>query len=1033
MSLPPPSRVSPRMPLWITFCFCVSGAAGLLYEVIWSKQLTLVLGSSLQAVAAVVVAFLGGLALGARVLGVPLSRRPDGARIYALLEVGVALFGLLLLPLIRMSEPLVGALYQNLGGQSSAFACARFGLLTLLLLPPAALMGATLPVLVAHAARLRIEAGLAVLYGLNTLGAVLGSLLAGFALIPQIGLSKSTLVAAALNLGVAAIAWTQRKPSAVAGSQPDSSEETEASFVPLDKSSRTIVALVFVASGFGALAFQMAWVRLFGLVLGSSVYSFSAVLGVYLLGIALGSFLIAPWLPRLSSLSGLGLLQMLLAATSALGLHLFPNLPRRTLEVVIATRGDWPRMLVSESTLVATVIGLPCLLLGALFPVGGRLLQTQGSGHAAGFAYALNTVGAIAGSLISSFVLLPALGVQGTHILGIALAAAGAVALLLQARLRHPPHSSAPSLPPVALLSAAITLAALLTAPAWDPASMSVGLYRPSLAQQVQKLDPNSRTAVQKAAQKSEVLLYHEGQNASVLLQRYVANQTISLRIGGKVEASSDGDMQTQTLAGLLPAALALPDSRALVVGHGSGITAAAMLAGGVGSLEIVEMERTVLEASRRFHEPGKDPLDDPRTTTVLQDARAHLLHAPGRYGLIVSEPSNPWMAGVNNLFTVDFYQRVRAKLEPTGVFCQWIQLYEISRETLASLLRSFSEVFPRAQVFCVDYSQDLLLIAAPEDRALDLSRLSTERARQLLTQSRIDDPKHVAVRWACRLDSFASQFQKAELNTDDRPIVEYRAPKDIITTASIQPGKTSEAIALVPFSVDFPADSLLRDWDPLAWYDARIRRFIDSNDFASAGRCVASAKAALPAQGEALRKLETLFEESERYARSLALYEKAVAYVNANRKDLARAAFENAVATDPSHARAWSGLAFFLFQEGDLQGAANALPKARLTKDSEVLANADLIEGMLAAKKQQTEEAVRFFLSAQKNLPSYEEAYLLESKLQRQRKNLAAAREALRRGLDAIPGSANLKASLEALETDEAPPKRPPSAPRVP
>src|SRR5258706_2238054 len=192
-------RTSP-LPLWAATCFFASGAAGLLYEVVWSKQLAYLLGSSLHAVAAVVAAFLGGLALGARLLGVPLARRANGARTYALLELGVALLGLSLLPLLRASDPLVGQLYRALGGESMGFAVARLGLLVAFLLPPAALMGATLPVLVAHVERDLVGAGLARLYAVNTFGAVAGSIAAGFVLLPGIGLSATTVIAAALNL-----------------------------------------------------------------------------------------------------------------------------------------------------------------------------------------------------------------------------------------------------------------------------------------------------------------------------------------------------------------------------------------------------------------------------------------------------------------------------------------------------------------------------------------------------------------------------------------------------------------------------------------------------------------------------------------------------------------------------------------------------------------------------------------------------------------------------------------------------------------
>src|SRR6185436_3107926 len=226
--------------------------------------------------------------------------------------------------------PVIGQLYRSFGGEGVAFALARLGLLVLALLPPAALMGATLPVLVAHVERDLVGAGLARLYALNTLGAVAGSLAAGFLLLPVLGLTATTFVAAGLNVAVAAVAWTRGGSASRAGTAPEPAAVVpEASLAPAP---RRVVALMFALSGFGALAFQIAWVRLFGLVFGSSVYSFSAVLAVYLLGIALGSALAGSRLSKLATLGGFGALQLMLAASAAFAVQAFPSLPQRMLD-----------------------------------------------------------------------------------------------------------------------------------------------------------------------------------------------------------------------------------------------------------------------------------------------------------------------------------------------------------------------------------------------------------------------------------------------------------------------------------------------------------------------------------------------------------------------------------------------------------------------------------------------------------------------------------------------------------------------------
>src|SRR5438552_10241857 len=211
---------APALPLWGALCFFASGAAGLLYEVVWSKQLSYLLGNSLHAVATVVAAFLCGLALGARLLGVPLARRGQGPRTYALLELGVGLLGLISLPVLRGLDPMIGQLYRSLGGASAAFALVRFGVVFALLLSPTALMGATLPVLVGHFERERVGPALARLYALNTFGAVVGSIAGGFALMPGVGLTGTIVVAAVLNGVVAVIAWSRSGARVVPATGP---------------------------------------------------------------------------------------------------------------------------------------------------------------------------------------------------------------------------------------------------------------------------------------------------------------------------------------------------------------------------------------------------------------------------------------------------------------------------------------------------------------------------------------------------------------------------------------------------------------------------------------------------------------------------------------------------------------------------------------------------------------------------------------------------------------------------------------------
>lgn len=817
-----------RFPFWASLCFLISGAAGLMYEIAWSKQLSYLLGSSLHSVATVVAAFLGGLALGARFLGVPLSRRGQGARTYALLEVGVSVLGLALLPLLRALDPVVGMLYQSLGGESAAFALARLGLLTLVLIPPAALMGATLPVLVAHLEKDLVGSALARLYAINTLGAVAGSVFAGFVLMPMLGLSATTMAAAGLNVLAAGIAGWSSRASRHSPRDPIRVRSINRLLDPLEHG---VMVGLFAVSGFAALTFQGAWVRLFGLILGSSVYSFAGVLGLYLLGLALGSALVANVLQRMATLRGFGMLQMGIAASSALGLLVFQRLPQQMFDLSNAVGADWGLLTLAQLALVAEVLLVPCVLLGAVFPVATRLLQREDGGHAVGTAYAVNTVGTIAGSLVAGFFLIPALGVQGTQVLSIMLTALlGVIALGLG-------HRRSP-VPPNALLAAlglfAVTFVATVLAPRWDPVLMSAGTYRPFHAANLEssfRASGETGEAVRTVAAAQRVLYYRDGINASVLVATDQDSIRRWMRVGGKIDAST-GDMTTQVLLGLLPAALADSAARTLVVGHGSGFTAAAALAGGAGPTDIVELERGVIEGSRFFHAPGEDPLDDPRVTLHMDDARTLLAHGRGRYGLIISEPSNPWIAGVNNLFTVDFYERVRRRLEPDGVFCQWVQLYELSPQTFGSMVGSFLKVFPDAQMFCIWRSSDLILISAPPGRPLSLRRLSTPVARRQLELARIGGgdaaPEKLATFYSTPLRYLTPLSVGVPLNRDDRPYVEYRAPRDMVEIGRSSASQDPFVKRSIPFFSTPPILPLFSQWPAGEWFRWRAIEQID-------------------------------------------------------------------------------------------------------------------------------------------------------------------------------------------------------------
>jgi spermidine synthase len=1015
------------VPTWATGCFLASGAAGLLYELVWSKQLAYLLGSSLRSAAIVVAALLAGLALGARLLGSPLARGRSPGRAYALLEAAVAVTGFAVLPVLRALDGTVGSLYRSLGGESLAFAFARGGLLFAVLLVPAALMGATLPVLVARCERGAVGPGLAWLYAINTLGAVLGSLAGGFVLMPGLGLGRTTLVAAALNLSAAAWAALVPEPPMIPGQDPGTGAPPSPGRAPTPvawprlaelatREQRRSLAALFAMSGFVALALQIAWVRLYGLVLGSSVYSFAAVLGVYLIGIAIGSALLTRFSPR----HGVGLetfafLELGLAVSVAVGSHFYVGLPGAMLALGQGTGASWVALLVAQLALVAPVVLPPCVALGALFPLATRLLQAgaEPGGSATGRAYALNTLGTIAGSLLTGFVLLPDWGVQGVVLASGTIAALlGIATLFLRGR---PRVVTRPLLAACAL--ALIVLVASLSAPPWDPVLMSLGTYRPFHAANVFQSwlggggigDPARRVA---AAQKA--LFYREGINASVLVATDLEGTRRWLRVGGKIDASTS-DMLTQTLLGLVPAAIARPGARTLIVGHGSGFTAAAALAAGTGPMDIVELEPAVIEGSRLFHAPGEDPLDDRRVRLYLEDARARLAHGEGRYGLIVSEPSNPWIAGVNNLFTEDFYHLVRARLEPDGVFCQWLQLYELSPVTFHSMLGAFLRVFPQAQVFCLWNSSDVLLVAAPPGATLSWDRLQGPGAERELRRARLSAPDDIAAFYVGPAAMWMHDVAHAERNTDDRPFVEYRAPRDMVEVGRGLASHHPEVMREFPRAVVPPPGGPLADWPREMVLHTRAASML-----AGAGDVEAQAiYDQLRAAGAGDVAMELAAErrgalEHEHFAARL-----AEARGMAERGDAAgaRTILEEVTSHGGGGPEDWVLLARVRRDLGDPKGSGIAAARVLDNPSSDgTRLEALLLSGMASQAARRDSIAFARFREAQDLAPHDGRAYDYEARMRFAARDFVGARAVVERGLRNVPGDAALTQALQVL-----------------
>ena len=779
-------RAATRAVLPLASACLLSGAAALAYQILWTRQLALLLGHTVGALSIVLATFMAGLALGSAVAARYLERVPAGLRprTYAFLEVGIAGFALAFPGLLRAGLPPLAALYVSGAASPLVLESARLGLSAALLLVPTTLMGMTLPLLVALTGARVESAGRAAgaLYAANTVGAVAGSLALAFFLLPRLGIGRSTLLAVALNLTAAAIVGLSKGALRRAPLNPRSLRGNESRFArsrsraagsgapaaapPRGLPRERLVLAVLALSGLGALADEVAWARALVLLVGPTAYAFAFILATVIGGIALGSAAAMAALPRWREpATALALAEAGAAAASLAAVGMIGGLPITVGELVRANADRMDRLMALEFAGVFVLLAPPCLLFGAAFPLAVQLLAKDagGVGRAAARAFTWNTVGAVLGAVLAGFVVLPRFGIRATLV---AAAAAHALAGATAVTRRTPHRWRWP-----AAIVVAFSLAAMGT-PRWDRELLSGGVYKYAVYAAPGRLEEELRAG--------ELVYYREGAEVTVSVKR--VGGTLSLAVDGKVDATSGSDMLTQRLLAHVPLLLHPSPQEACVIGLGSGVTAGSALAHPLRRLEVVEISPEVVEAARLFGRFNRGALEDARIALRVADGRNHLLLTDHRYDVIISEPSNPWMAGVSSLFTREFFFLARSRLAPGGLFCQWAHIYNMHPRDLRTVLAGFTDAFPAAALFLVNEG-DVLLVGAdstlPGVEMGTLARRMAEPAvRNDLAEVEVRTPAGLATLYALGGPALARFVADAPRHTDDRPRLEFSAPR---------------------------------------------------------------------------------------------------------------------------------------------------------------------------------------------------------------------------------------------------------------
>ncbi|HEU5133403.1 MAG TPA: fused MFS/spermidine synthase [Pyrinomonadaceae bacterium] len=764
--------------LLIGLCFVLSGATGLIYEVLWARMLGLVFGATTLAVSTVLAAFMGGLALGSALAGKLAQRIRKPLSTYGLMEIGIAVYALLVPFLFRWIDDLYALIWQQLHPGYFTFSLWRFVLSGVVLLVPTTLMGATLPVLAVALVRSsdRDSNSVTRLYACNLAGAILGTLAAGFVLLPALGVRTTIAVAAVLNVIVGVIAIVLQRQTKVRTDYDEQPVNLEENPVNPVSSFWYFAAL---ASGFVTISAQVSWTRTLTMIIGSSTYAFSIVVALFLIGLAIGAWLIARKDRSQRLRSAILKVEAVTALSLLLSLYVLNQIPGLLINLGLRLHvSSWAGLLALQIVSATLLILVPAVLMGMVMPLVLVWASSDRVGAVArvGRSYAVNTVGAIAGAFVTGFILIPKTSTRFTLLFA-------AICCLVVAVVAYRPSGRDPALKrslAIGLIPVFVILLFII-APPMNLADLSIGAY-----DSLVRVLAQTREGVKEAETGPnihELLMYEEGPTATVSVRR--DQNTVSMAINGRTNASdSIYDMPTQVMLGQLPLLVAPKIDHGLIIGYATGVTVGAMLQSPVQSVTCVELEPGTVAGSQFFNHVNNRPLDDPRTTLIIDDARTFLRVTPNRYDMIVSEPSHPWVPGVANLFTQEFFELGKTRLSDDGIWVQWVQIYQLSRESLRSVLATYQKVFPHVLVFRVgglSNGKDLLLVGS--NRPLNLDRL-TERLRDprmTAELARVDLKSEADIRgwYLCDESRLGPAVAGAKINTDDNMHIEMTVPRE--------------------------------------------------------------------------------------------------------------------------------------------------------------------------------------------------------------------------------------------------------------
>ncbi|NQT61825.1 MAG: fused MFS/spermidine synthase [Candidatus Marinimicrobia bacterium] len=785
--------------LMILVLFLCSGMTGLLYEVIWSRMIVKVIGAAPFAISIVLTVFMGGLGLGSYLAGRYIDQIKKSSQLlqlYGLMEIGIGIYAFVLKGVIAASQPIFSSIYNQSSEHLLIFnAVILLGAFVLFIFP-VTLMGATLPILIRfYVANLgHLGARVGRLYAINTIGAAVGSILSGFLLINLWGVDGTLRFAVVINFLIGGISfvlanWVAKRSSLDEQKADRHAVEVSQTAVgaQYSRSHQLAVLAIFAVSGYAAMAYEVIWTRLLGLIIGPTTYSFTIVLTTFIVGLALGAMFFGWLADRSKHPFRLLLITQMSAAILALVVSQFlGNSQFFFAKLIFSFRDDFVMLYIAKATLLFLLLLGPTLALGATFPLVGKIYTSsiRKLGKSIGFAYAINTIGALLGAFSAGFVLIPLFGKENSLslVIGIQLLTVLAIVGLLY------PKGENSRIRLILLSSGILGLLLTFAFPHWDREQLATGKYYRFSSYADMLKNTSWWDALVKMPRDfmpnisgTEVVFYGDGIGGFTTVEQDIdplGKPQYVLYNSGKADASSESDMATQTMLAHLPLLFHPQPKNVMILGLASGVTAGEALYYDLDRLDILEISEQVVEASDFFRETNSDVLSHPATNLIIQDGRAHLELTEQVYDVITSEPSNPWMAGLANLFTEEFFRLTKNRLSWDGVFIQWLPSYQMDWTTFSMIGRTFTKVFPNSLLMkSFIGGNDYLLVGFNGLKQLDLENgLKNLPKLQKSPNLIVEDPR-ILYRLIVS-DNLPALFGSGPGHTDDHPVLEFMAPQ---------------------------------------------------------------------------------------------------------------------------------------------------------------------------------------------------------------------------------------------------------------